>query len=282
MNEFTKFSIFLLTIVLLGVGFYFYNIDNFENNFPSFEEVVESIKNSPREVITSSPLRGPTEPVDESYLTVSGIVLETNKHRLEHGLEPLSTNFILHNAAEMKVEDMFALQYFAHESPTGEGPSDLADAAGYDYLMIGENLALGNYKNDLVLVQAWMDSPGHRANILNSKYTEIGVSVKKDFYKGNLVWIAVQEFGRPVSDCPSINEFLKVQIDENKKLLEEWSRELEQKKKELDQHPRQSPQNKRKTEEYNELVNQYNELLEETRYLVEKYNEEVEEYNLCI
>jgi uncharacterized protein YkwD len=92
---------------------------------------------------------------------------------------------------------MFENQYFAHESPTGEKVSDLAKKFGYDFLLIGENLAMGNFSSDEDLVLAWMESPGHRENILNEKYQEIGVAVKKGIFEGKEVWIAVQHFGLP-------------------------------------------------------------------------------------
>jgi len=72
---------------------------------------------------------------------------------------------------------MFVQQYFDHVAPGGKGPSDLMDDIGYEYIMVAENLALGNYIDDIVLVQAWMDSPGHWANILDNKVIEMGVAV---------------------------------------------------------------------------------------------------------
>jgi uncharacterized protein YkwD len=281
MNKSLRIFVFLLFIALIGAGFYFYNT-NSDYSLPSFDKTIESVRTASKEVVTPSPLRGPTEPVVESNLTVEGIIAETNEHRLEHGLEPLSVNPALRNAAETKAEDMFPRQYFAHESPTGEGPSDLADAAGYDYLTIGENLILGNYENNSALVQAWMDSPGHRANIFNAKFKEIGVSLQKGIYKDSSVWIGVQEFGRPASDCPTINKSLQAQIEENQQLLEEWAEELDRRGKNLERRPGRSPQYKKELDEYNELINEYNGLLEETKRLVDEYNSQVEAYNLCI
>jgi len=119
---------------------------------------------------------------------------------------------------DLQLDDIFEKQYFAHISPEGLGPSDLAEKSGYEYIMIAENLALGNFKDDNTLVNAWMDSPGHRANILNNRYTEIGVAVGKGFFSesnennkeeiATEVWIAVQEFGLPLSSCPKPEESL--------------------------------------------------------------------------
>jgi len=107
-------------------------------------------------------------------LTVKGVIDNTNKQRALNGdLPVLKENFKLNFSAEKKLQDMFVKQYFEHNSPEGIGVGDLGLQAGYEYIIIGENLALGNFKDDASLVDAWMASPGHRANILNKKYTEI-------------------------------------------------------------------------------------------------------------
>ncbi|HYC34592.1 MAG TPA: CAP domain-containing protein, partial [Candidatus Paceibacterota bacterium] len=135
-------------------------------------------------------------------LTVSVIVTETNNQRKANGLSELGVNELLTRAAQMKLDDMFKNQYFEHESPDGKGPGEVAEAAGYRFLTVGENLALGSFADEKDLVQAWMDSPGHRANILGTQFTEIGIAAKKGMFKGEEVWIAVQEFGKPLSACP--------------------------------------------------------------------------------
>ncbi|MBI2506980.1 MAG: CAP domain-containing protein, partial [Candidatus Colwellbacteria bacterium] len=131
-----------------------------------------------------------TQPV--STLTRSGIILETNLQRQQNGSGFLAENSTLDATAAEKANDMCAKQYFAHVSPSGIGAAELADSFGYDYISIGENLALGPFASDAALVEAWMGSPGHRANILNSRFTEIGVGVTKCIFEGSSVWLAVQ------------------------------------------------------------------------------------------
>ena len=70
---------------------------------------------------------------------------------------------------------------------------------------------MGNFKNDQDLVSAWLNSPGHRANILNTRFTEIGTAVLKGFYEGREVWMAVQEFGLPLSSCPNPDSKVKIE-----------------------------------------------------------------------
>ncbi|OHA02458.1 MAG: hypothetical protein A3J58_02740 [Candidatus Sungbacteria bacterium RIFCSPHIGHO2_02_FULL_52_23] len=195
----------------------------------------------------------------------------------------LSVNAKLTRAAEAKVDDMFNRQYFEHESPTGVGPGDLADNVGYEYLMIGENLALGNYEDDKALVEAWMNSPGHRANILRPHYTEIGVAVKRGLYEGRTVWLAVQEFGRPQSDCPSPSESLNVEIEADKNRLDELSKQLSPAEEEIrNSRPKRGPAYRQKVDAYNELVRLYNTLADETEILITRYNDQISAYNACL
>jgi uncharacterized protein YkwD len=229
-----------------------------------------------------SPLRGSLAP-KEVTLTAPGTIAETNTQRAQNGLPALTFNAKLAAAAQAKVADMFAKQYFEHESPTGVGPGDLADTVGYAYIAVGENLALGNFDDDADLVQAWMDSPGHRANILNDGYREIGVAVGKGVFEGHTTWLAVQEFGRPASDCPALNASLSAQIDDAKALLEQTKTALDAELAELDaMRPKSGPEYNKKVREYNDLVDSYNSLIKKTKELVATYNEQVRAYNACV
>jgi hypothetical protein len=182
-----------------------------------------------------------------------------------------------------KVEDMFENQYFAHESPTGEGVSDLARKFGYDFLLIGENSAMGNFASDEDFVLAWMESPGHRENILNEKYQEIGVAVKKGIFEEKEVWIAVQHFGLPSSFCPKPDLSLKEKIEENEKQISELLKELLTLRSEIRTLKRwQSEEISQKIDQYNELVSKYNSLVEETKNLIDQYNFQANSYNQCL
>lgn len=221
-------------------------------------------------------LRGPLDSLGSSELTASGIVTWTNTQREAQGLLPLHENAELKKAAEAKVDDMFAKQYFEHESPDGKTPADVIRKAGYAYIVVGENLALGNFKNDEVLVQAWMDSPGHRENILNGKFQEIGTAAKKGMFEGKEVWLAVQEFGAPLSACDTSDTGLKSQIDHNRTQLAENQSELQRQKAALNSNRYKSQ------DEYNVAVNQYNSLVEQTNALAEATQKLVEQYNAAV
>lgn len=133
----------------------------------------------------------------------SAIVLKwTNQYRADNGLAALTVNDLLVKAAQNKTDDMFKNQYFEHVSPSGVTPAQVVTTAGYSYKVTGENLALGDFKDEKDLVDAWMASPGHRANILNTEYTEIGIATGfNTFEDRGKTWLAVQEFGKPLADC---------------------------------------------------------------------------------
>ncbi|OGE84163.1 MAG: hypothetical protein A3B23_01010 [Candidatus Colwellbacteria bacterium RIFCSPLOWO2_01_FULL_48_10] len=239
------------------------------------DEIIKQISAPP-------PIRSVAKPKASSLLTASGIIAETNKERVANGLPLLVENFRLASAAAAKVDDMFVGQYFEHVSPSGAGPADLADNAGYEYVLIGENLALGHYAGDIGVVDAWMNSPGHRANILQSRYTEIGVSVKKGIFEGQETWLAVQEFGKPLSSCPAIDVVLKVSIEENRVEIDRLDAELIVRRDELENyHPKRGDEYNRKADEYNGLVAEYNLLIEKTKSMVAEYNRQVEVFNAC-
>lgn len=228
-------------------------------------------------------LRGPLDGLNNSELTSSGIISWTNTQREAQGLVPLHENALLRKAAEAKIDDMFEQQYFEHESPDGKSPADVIGAAGYTYIVVGENLALGNFKDDETLVQAWMDSPGHRANILNNKYLEIGAAAKKGMFEGKEVWLAVQEFGAPLSTCPTTGAGLKARIDANRTQLAENQSQLQQQKATLNVNRYKSQDDyNAAVAKHNALVERTNELAEATQNLVSEYNTAVNDFNECL
>lgn len=101
------------------------------------------------------------------------VVQLTNGQRAKHGLKPLRMNWELQRVARIKSEDMRNRNYFAHTSPTYGEPFDMIRNFGIWYNAAGENIAAGQQTPEAV-VNAWMNSPGHKANILNGNFTEIG------------------------------------------------------------------------------------------------------------
>ena len=104
----------------------------------------------------------------------SEVVRLVNAERAKQGLSPLTQDWQLSRVARYKSQDMRDLGYFSHTSPTYGSPFQMMKSFGISYRTAGENIAKG-YSTPEAVVKAWMNSPGHRANILNSSYTHIGV-----------------------------------------------------------------------------------------------------------
>ena len=102
------------------------------------------------------------------------VVELTNQERAKNGLKPLALDTELSKVAREKSRDMQSKGYFSHTSPTYGSPFDMMKKFGISYRSAGENIAMGQRTPEEV-VKAWMNSSGHRANILNSSYTHIGV-----------------------------------------------------------------------------------------------------------
>lgn len=102
------------------------------------------------------------------------VIRLVNEIRVENGLKALTENWELSRVARYKSQDMHDLGYFSHTSPTYGSPFEMMKAFGLTYRSAGENIAMG-YATPQAVVNAWMNSAGHRANILNASYTQIGV-----------------------------------------------------------------------------------------------------------
>ena len=114
---------------------------------------------------------------DTEHRNISDALVDAmNRERAAAGLGLLRLNAALSAAAEDRMHDMFAKHYFEHVSPDGIDPFSWAEKRGYDYRQIGENLAVG-YPRASDVVDGWMHSDGHRANILGAGYDEVGIAV---------------------------------------------------------------------------------------------------------
>jgi uncharacterized YkwD family protein/spore coat assembly protein SafA len=104
----------------------------------------------------------------------SEVIRLVNEIRIQNGIKPLTHDWQLSRVARYKSQDMRDLGYFSHTSPTYGSPFEMMRSFGISYKTAGENIAKG-YSTPKAVVDAWMNSPGHRANILNSSYTHIGI-----------------------------------------------------------------------------------------------------------
>ncbi len=217
-------------------------------------------------------------------LTIASIIESTNNARVENNLPALKENSLLNSSALFKTNDMLKRQYFEHDSPDGRGISDLVSDVKYEYITVGENLAMGPFTTGQEIVDAWMNSPGHRANILQTKYTEIGIGIVEGTYQGKKVWMAVQHFGNPRSNCPSIDEKLKTQIDTLKKDVEILDIDLKSLQSIISKHtPSSSGVSVASIiTTYNQKASEYNTLSKTIKQAVDTYNNQVKAFNNCV
>lgn len=109
-------------------------------------------------------------------ISAQGLLDDTNQQRANNGLGNLRLNTQLSQAAQAKAANMVAENYWAHTSPSGKTPWTFITAAGYSYETAGENLAYGFSTSDETIT-GWMNSAGHRANILNTTYSDVGFGI---------------------------------------------------------------------------------------------------------
>jgi hypothetical protein len=196
-----------------------------------------------------------------------------------------ASSFATYEVAQQRLTDMFDQQYFAHFSPEGYGAKDVAQNLGYDYLQLGENIALGIFKNDQTIVQAWMDSKAHRENILNDRFREIGVAAGVGKYEGRYAWIGVQIFGLPLSACPPVDQELKQVIVAEKVQMLRLQKAADVLRKDLERMELHSEaavdQYSKKARIYNVFVDRINFRAGEINRLVKEYNKQVELFNNC-
>jgi hypothetical protein len=139
-----------------------------------------------------------------------GVIVElTNEERLDKAVPTLRHNTLLDETARRKAQDMVENEYFAHDSPEGVEPWHWFDEVGYNYVHAGENLAIYFDESEEV-VEAWMESPLHKQNILKNEYTEIGVAAIEGTYKGYDTVFVVQHFGTPAQPTPKDDRVVTV------------------------------------------------------------------------
>lgn len=155
----------------------------------------------------------------QNNITVEQLVSITNKKRAEVGLPALALDPKLSQAAELKAQDMFAKDYWAHNSPDGITPWVFIKQSGYNYVYAGENLARGfNSAEDVV--NAWMASPKHKENMLFKNYNDVGFYIGVGKLKGEETLLVVEEFGNQGTRAIASNKSSqKVSTSSSKKIV---------------------------------------------------------------
>ncbi len=194
------------------------------------------------------------------------ILEEVNQRRTLVEASELSMSKELITVAEKKLEDMFYQNYFEHTSPDGKDVDHLAKEVGYEFILIGENLLQGRFDNEEDVVQAWMDSPGHRENILNERYMETGIASRYGDFLGKELFMSVQVFAVPLDTCPEVDDALLKRIENKEDLIDDLRSRME---------------NEDNITRYNNLVDQYNDTVSRITAVIEEYNAQIEAKKNC-
>lgn len=178
-------SLFIMTAMLLCVVSAQETVTYTVQSGDSMWKIAVKYQVGVSEIISSNPqITNPSMIYPGQKLTVptlqgikaleSEVVRLVNVERSKHGLQMLKENWQLSRVARYKSQDMANLNYFSHTSPTYGSPFKMMEAFGLRYSTAGENIAKGQRTAQAVMT-AWMNSPGHRSNILSPTYTQIGV-----------------------------------------------------------------------------------------------------------
>jgi uncharacterized protein YkwD len=299
-NDFWKnygLSIFLVALIIIALIF-------IETQLPSESSKSENPPISPKAEIAANSV---VYSASREVLTLDAIITLTNNARAQNGLPPLKENQLLDSIATSRAQDMLDKQYFAHVSPTGQQASDIAQSIGYHYKIIAENIGSGDFYTNQKIVDGWMQSPGHRSNILSTEVEEIGAAVLKGKMKGADTYITVQIFGLqslPVSQkicvAPSKNllddiNLKKAELDSLKSQLDRLKNELDTERESIETDRRNIDGDNQKIEKFNvriktfnEKSGWYNKLVEEAKAksgvissMVKEYNKTLQDYNDC-
>jgi len=115
-------------------------------------------------------------PLSAAEITRNAVLEAMNSYRADKGLPPLKFDARLQKAADDRMRDMEEQEYWAHESPDGRSPFTWVRSEGYDFEFAGENLAAG-FETTEIMVASWMESPGHRANIMSPLYADCAIAI---------------------------------------------------------------------------------------------------------
>jgi hypothetical protein len=231
----------------------------------------------------------------------------TNNARTLNGLPPLKENQLLNSIAESRAKDMLENQYFAHVSPLGQQASDIAQSVGYRYKVIAENIGSGDFYTNQKIIDNWMQSPGHRRNILSTEVEDIGAAVLKGKMKGAETYITVQIFGlqsplvsqhmcvAPSKSLLNDIDLKKAEIESLRDQLNRLKHELDVEKESIDTDQKNTYDDNQKIEKLNERIRAlnekslwYNGIVEDEKAkasviesMIDEYNRMLQTYNDC-
>lgn len=199
-----RILIFTILFMLLSVQVYGQTISYTVRQGDSIWKIAVKYQVGVSEIISANPqIKNPSLIMPGQIIKVPDIgdikALENevirlvNVERAKRGIRPLTANWQMSRVARMKSQDFINNHYFAHNSPVYGSPFTMMQSFGIRFSAAGENIAYGQ-KTPAAVMAAWMNSSGHRANILSSVYTQMGCGLAKD-KNGVCYW--TQEFIKP-------------------------------------------------------------------------------------
>ncbi|MDO8505502.1 MAG: CAP domain-containing protein [bacterium] len=138
---------------------------------------------------------------EASSALMSQLIAQTNGFRQSERVSVLNADARLARSASAKATDMSAHNYFAHWSPDGSGPERFISDAGYPYAVAGENLAMG-YANAPEIISAWVSSPTHRRNLVDTNFVDVGFGVLSGMFQDTPTLFVVQHLGKIITASP--------------------------------------------------------------------------------
>ncbi len=272
----------LIYIVLIVAFLIFVDLKSFSIktvNPPSISEVrkkenEEKYKDQEKNNTTTQQVRQIPAGDQEKNFTgdAQEIIDLANQARKEESLSSLEENSKLSQSAKKKAQHMKDNDYFEHTSPNGIQPWYFAEKTGYEYKVFGENLAEGFFSAENVH-KGWMNSPGHKENILSKDFEEIGVGILEFKRNGKQSYLIVQHFASPITQNPE--ETINICDLESKENCEEAEDRLEEVEKIIEEQEEILDEALEKgTEEGVGKIRDNLEKLEETEDEIEDYIEE--------
>ncbi len=301
-------SLIYLVIIIIGLGlaqYQFFSHAKFSDTFsndPTYQRINGELKqfnqwlavlseklialgSKSQDKETPDPTVAEKPVSDRSIVNSENVLYYTNLERTSRGLKPLRFSSKLTRSTNAKARDMFTFQYFAHTSPhdSKKGFAYFIDNENYNFARVSENLAMGEFMTAKEVVDAWMNSPDHRANILFPDYRDIGGAVQTGIMNGNQVFIIVEHFGIPKNACPIVSQ---ASLDDLRSLEQEAlaarkvATDLEYK---INQDSSLSNSDlDALIEEYNTAIRKYNSLATQFGEVTSQYNAQVKSYDDCI
>ena len=290
-----KLISYIIIFIILGAGAYFLPsyLQNRKDLISKVKNQIQEVKNDAEQIVPEAKISAPLQQSEfkktasygtvdcknfENNVFVSDMLKRINSDRIANGKKALAWNSSLCQSAGLKSEDMNNNNYFEHNSPSGITPWYWIKKVDYKYTFVGENLDL-NYFTSESAHEALMNSPGHRANILNDNFTQVGLNYVRGKLNGEDAFFVVQHFASPAPEKPVIKYVCETdkanknldKLQDTKDKIEKYLSDAEDAKKKLENDGQS-------TKEADDYIND----MQDKEKEVNKYIKDLQDYlNKC-